>query len=67
MHFCLLRLVCELLGKSDTEVFYLSEESHVPLYFVSVTLLDLRVKHLDDVIQHLTSDMILTIAGTLAA
>lgn len=45
----------------------LSEESHVPLHPVWVILLDLGVKHLDDIIHHLTSDLVTSVAGTLAA
>lgn len=45
----------------------LSEESHVPFHTVWIILLDLRVKHLNDIIHHLTSDLIMPIAGTLAA
>lgn len=44
----------------------LSEESHVPLHPVGVILLDLRVKHPNDIIHHLASDLITSVAGTLA-
>ena len=46
---------------------HLFEESHIPLVPVWVALLDLRVEHLNDIIHHLTSDFITSIAGTLAA
>lgn len=45
----------------------LSEEGHVPLHPIRVILLDLRVKQLDDIIHHLTADLIKTIARTSAA
>ncbi len=45
----------------------LSEESHVPLHPIWVILLDLRVKHLDDIIHHLTSDLVTPVAGTSTA
>lgn len=45
----------------------LSEESHVPLCPVWEVLLDFRVKHLYDIIYHLTADLIEPIAGTAAA
>lgn len=44
----------------------LPEESHIPLDPVWVVLLDFRVKRLNDIIHHLTSDFITSIAGTLA-
>lgn len=37
---------------------YLPVESHVPLHPVWVILLDLWVKHLDDIIHHLASDLV---------
>lgn len=45
----------------------LSEEGHVPLHPIWVILLDLGVKHLNDIIHHLTSDVIAPTAGTPAA
>ena len=45
----------------------LSEKSHVPLHPIWIVLLDLRVEHLNDIIHHLTSDLIAPIAGTQAA
>lgn len=45
----------------------LSKESHVPLHPVGVILLDLGVKHLDDVIHHLPADVITSTAGPAAA
>lgn len=45
----------------------LSEESHVPLRPVWEILLDFRVKHLYDIIYHLTTDLIEPTAGTAAA
>lgn len=45
----------------------LSEESHIPLHPVWVTLLDFGVKRLNDIIHHLTSDLIMAAAGTPAA
>lgn len=46
---------------------YLSEESHIPLHPVWVILLDLRVKHLNDIIHHLAPDLIQPTAGAAAA
>ena len=45
----------------------LSEESHVPLHPVGVILLDLGVKHLDDIIHHLPADLVTPAAGPPAA
>lgn len=45
----------------------LSEESHIPLHPIRVILLDLGVKHLNDIIHHLSSDLITSTAGTAAA
>lgn len=44
----------------------LSEESHVPLRPVWEILLDFWVKHLYDIIYHLTTDLIKPAAGTTA-
>lgn len=45
----------------------LSEKGHVPLHPIRVILLDLRVKHLNDIIHHLTADLIKAAARTSAA
>lgn len=50
---CNIRLAC-----SGAMCSYLPVESHVPLHPVWVILLDLGVKHLDDIIHHLASDLI---------
>lgn len=45
----------------------LSEESHVPLHPIGEILLDLWVKHLNHIIHHLATDLILATARTAAA
>lgn len=56
-----------LCGDKRHSCSYLSEESHVPFHLIWVILLDLGVKHLNDIIHHLTSYFIVSTAGTPAA
>lgn len=45
----------------------LSEESYIPLHTVWEIHLDFRIKHLNDIIHHLTSDLIASITRSLAS